>query len=149
MVLKRGVDSQPNDLNKKLTLLLILGLDDPLDAVAVHLGGGILGVLCVPFFKYSTGIFWIVKNTNDPNFDFESEDYQDPGRILGINIAGLLAIILWSGFWSTFIFGGLQYFDNLRIDEITEIKGNDIVSKFYFLSDECRSPIKAEQKSSH
>jgi len=35
------------------------GLDDPLDAVAVHFGGGILGVLCVPFFKHSTGIFWI------------------------------------------------------------------------------------------
>jgi len=102
------------------------GLDDPLDAVAVHFGGGILGVLCVPFFKYSTGIFWIVKNLNDPNFDFESKDYKDPGRILGVNIAGLLAIITWSAFWSTFVFGGLQYFNNLRVDSETETKGNDM-----------------------
>ena len=26
-------------------------IDDPLDAVAVHMGGGCLGVICVPFFK--------------------------------------------------------------------------------------------------
>ena len=110
-----------------IILFSILGLDDPLDAVAVHFGGGILGVLCVPFFKHSTGIFWIVKNMNDPNFDFESEDYEDPGRILGVNIAGLLVIIAWSAFWSTFVFGGLQYFNNLRVDSETETKGNDIV----------------------
>ena len=30
--------------------MLRLRLDDPLDAVAVHGGGGLLGVLCVPFF---------------------------------------------------------------------------------------------------
>ena len=34
------------------------GLDDPLDAVAVHGGGGVVGVLCAPFFSYQTGIFW-------------------------------------------------------------------------------------------
>ena len=98
-----------------------------MDAVAVHFGGGILGVLCVPFFKHSTGIFWIVKNLNDPNFDYEAEDYKDPGIILGVNIAGLLAIIAWSVFWSTFVFGGLQYFNNLRVDSETETKGNDMV----------------------
>ena len=110
-----------------IILFSILGLDDPLDAVAVHFGGGILGVLCVPFFKHSTGIFWIVKNLNDPNFDYEAEDYKDPGIILGVNIAGLLAIITWSAFWSTFVFGGLQYFNNLRVDSETETKGNDMV----------------------
>ena len=93
----------------------------------MHFGGGILGVLCVPFFKHSTGIFWIVKNLNDPNFDYEAEDYKDPGIILGVNIAGLLAIITWSAFWSTFVFGGLQYFNNLRVDSETETKGNDMV----------------------
>ena len=32
-------------------LMLRLRIDDPLDAVAVHMGGGCLGVICVPFFK--------------------------------------------------------------------------------------------------
>ena len=31
--------------------MLKLKLDDPLDAVAVHFGGGFLGTVCVPFFK--------------------------------------------------------------------------------------------------
>ena len=40
-------------------------LDDPLDAVAVHGGGGVIGVLMQPFFAYGNdddnnplGIFW-------------------------------------------------------------------------------------------
>ena len=32
-------------------LMLRLRIDDPLDAVAVHMGGGCLGVICVPFFQ--------------------------------------------------------------------------------------------------
>ena len=95
-------------------LMISCKLDDPLDAVAVHMGGGTLGVLAVPFFKQAEGILWMGHTT-------ESWD------LLGYNLAGLLAIIAWSGFWSTFIFGGLQYFNNLRVGEQTEIKGNDLV----------------------
>ena len=96
-------------------LMISCKLDDPLDAVAVHMGGGTLGVLAVPFFKQAEGILWMGHTT-------ESWD------LLGYNLAGLLAIIAWSGFWSTFIFGGLHYFNNLRVGEQTEIKGNDLVS---------------------
>ena len=35
-----------------------LELDDPLDAVAVHGGAGIVGVLCAPIFAYDKGILW-------------------------------------------------------------------------------------------
>ena len=31
-------------------LLLSLGIDDPVDAVAIHAGGGLLGVLAAPVF---------------------------------------------------------------------------------------------------
>ncbi len=34
--------------------------DDPLDAVAVHAGGGALGVAAVHFFAADEGIFWTV-----------------------------------------------------------------------------------------
>ena len=46
---------------------------------------------------------------------------------LGINLLGLLSIIAWAGFWSSLIFGTMKYFKILRIDEHTEIMGNDIV----------------------
>lgn len=95
-------------------LMLKLGLDDPLDAVAVHAGGGILGVLCVPFFKYGNGIFWIGNTI-------------EPWRDLGVNLAGLLAIISWAAFWSLLVFGTLKFFKVLRIDRDTELMGNDIV----------------------
>ena len=44
---------------------------------------------------------------------------------LGWNILGLLCIILWAGFWSTLMFGGLSMIKKLRIDRETEFKGND------------------------
>jgi ammonia channel protein AmtB len=40
--------------------MLKLQLDDPLDAVAVHCGGGSVGIFFVHFFSYGTGIFWKV-----------------------------------------------------------------------------------------
>ena len=51
-------------------------IDDPLDAVGVHAGGGIVGIICVPFFSYGDGIFW-KGNTIDPWYT------------LGINLAGI------------------------------------------------------------
>ena len=47
------------------------------------------------------------------------------GLVLGWNIAGLVCIILWAGFWSTLMFGGLKMIGKLRIDRETEFKGND------------------------
>jgi Amt family ammonium transporter len=73
-------------------LMLKLRLDDPLDAVAVHAGGGSLGVICVPFFMQGTGIFWVGHITA-------------PWYTLGINLAGLVSIALWAFFWSGLLFG--------------------------------------------
>ena len=33
-------------------------MDDPLDAVPVHFGGGVLGVICGPIFKVCLDIFF-------------------------------------------------------------------------------------------
>lgn len=54
-------------------------------------------------------------------------DTLDPWYQLGINVAGAVSIIAWSGFWSLLLFGTLHYFDLLRIDRDTEFRGNDIV----------------------
>ena len=91
--------------------MLKLRMDDPLDAVAVHMGGGTLGVIALPFFSQGTGIFWS----------------QDGWTQLGVNLLGLLVIIGWAGFWSIAIFGSLWYFKQLRIGRDVEFKGNDMV----------------------
>jgi len=91
-------------------LMLKMRLDDPLDAVAVHMGGGTLGVIALPFFSQGTGIFWS----------------QAGWTQLGANLLGLLVIYVWAGFWSIAIFGSLWYFKQLRIGRDVEFKGNDM-----------------------
>jgi len=81
--------------------MLRLRLDDPLDAVAVHGAGGLIGLLCVPWFMYAgleegkRGIFWDGATAH-------------PWLVFGHNIAGGVCILLWSTFWSTVLFGGLK-----------------------------------------
>ena len=74
---------------------------------------GIVGVLLQPFFAFGNGIFW-------------KGAQADPWIQLGINTAGLIAIILWAGAHSLIIFGGLNYFGLLRIDTETEFRGCDV-----------------------
>ena len=71
-------------------------------------------MLLVPFFIYGEGIFW-------------KGDHSDPWIQLGVNIAGLLSIIVWAGFHSCLIFGGLKYFGLLRINPVDEFSGYDII----------------------
>jgi len=100
-------------------LMLRLCLDDPLDAVAVHGGGGLLGVLCVPFFMVanlevgSRGILW-------------DGHLSAPWLTLGYNILGALVIALWSTLWSVMIFGTLYFFKLLRVSAELEQTGMDI-----------------------
>jgi len=87
-----------------------LELDDPLDAVAVHGGAGVVGVLCAPIFAYDKGILW------------NSEGW---GK-LGVNCLGILAIFGWCGGCSLVMFGALRAAGMLRVDAETEASGNDI-----------------------
>jgi len=97
--------------------MLKMKLDDPLDAVAVHGGGGVVGILMVPFFEYENGILW----------SGSLDDPSAPWKQLGINIAGGLAIVVWSGFWCIVIFGILYATKLLRIDRDIEFQGMDAV----------------------
>ena len=87
--------------------MIRLGLDDPLDAVAVHGAGGVVGILSVPWFMYAglnvgeRGIFW-------------DGHTSAPWLVLGYNIIGSVCIIIWSTGWSLLLFGSLHYFKILR-----------------------------------
>lgn len=95
-------------------VMLKMRLDDPLDAVAVHGGGGLVGILAVPFFEFGEGVFW-------------KGDEAAPWKKLGINFLGGLAIVVWSAVWSVIIFGVLKALKMLRIDRDTEFQGMDSV----------------------
>jgi Amt family ammonium transporter len=100
--------------------MLRFKLDDPLDAVAVHGAGGLVGILSVPWFMYvglekeERGIFW------------DGHAYH-PWVVLGHNIAGALCIVLWSAFWSALLFGSLKFFELLRVSTDAEFKGMDLI----------------------
>ena len=101
-------------------LMLRLKLDDPLDAVAVHGAGGLVGLLSVPWFMYvglevgQRGIFW-------------DGGYAYPWLVLVHQLAGALAISAWAVLWSTCIFGGLKYFHILRVSAGDEEDGMDVI----------------------
>jgi len=100
--------------------MLKMRLDDPLDAVAVHGGGGIVGLLCVPWFMYvglaagERGIFW-------------DGHLSHPWLVLGYNLAGGIAISVWALFWSVILFGSLKYLAILRVGTEDEFKGMDLI----------------------
>jgi len=102
------------------TLMLKFKLDDPLDAVAVHGGGGLWGLIMVPFFMSANrdigerGIFF------DGHLSF-------PWIVLGVHIAAAISILVWSVFWSTLLFGALKYTKMLRVSTEMEFKGMDLV----------------------
>lgn len=94
------------------TIMKKMTVDDPLDAVAVHFGGGITGVILIAFLDKDDGIIF--------KWDERS------GLKLGWQLAGLAAIIAWSAFFSILIFGGLRLLGVLRVSQEIEEKGLDI-----------------------
>jgi len=93
-------------------LIINLRIDDPLDAVAVHYGGGLWGLIATPAFMID-GIF--------------DGGGVTGGMTLAWNISGALVITLWSGGISGILFAMLHYFKVLRVEEEIEVEGMDKV----------------------
>ncbi|XP_060576141.1 putative ammonium transporter 1 isoform X2 [Ruditapes philippinarum] len=89
-----------------------LKIDDPLDAVAVHFGGGSWGVIALAFFHKEDGIFY--------NWDKRS------GMFFAWQLAGLAAITAWAAVMSLIVFGILRLLKVLRVPEDIEHRGLDI-----------------------
>jgi len=92
-------------------LMIKMHVDDPLDAVAVHAGGGIWGLLSVAIFRYDGIVF----------------QGEDAVQILLWNVAGMLAIIGWSGVLCIIMFSILRCLGLLRVSKEMEIRGLDII----------------------
>ncbi|KAK3579883.1 hypothetical protein CHS0354_029245 [Potamilus streckersoni] len=87
-------------------------VDDPSDAVAMHLGGGTLGVITVGLLDRNKGILlkW----------------NRQSGLFLAWQLAGMALIMCWTAFWSAIFFGIMRCAKILRIPEDVELKGLDI-----------------------
>ncbi|XP_052262886.1 putative ammonium transporter 1 [Dreissena polymorpha] len=87
-------------------------VDDPLDAVAVHFGGGSWGVMALAFFNNQDGILF--------NWD------QKSGMVFCWQLAGLATICAWSAITMGIIFGTLRLLKILRVPRDVELRGLDI-----------------------
>eukprot|EP00729_Bicosta_minor_P010357 gene10357-11184_t len=82
------------------------GVDDAVDAAAVHAGAGIWGVLAAAMFDNTAGAFYAKEG-------FET---------FGWHLAGVLIIIAWTGITSAIMFGSLKMAGYLRVpDEHIEL----------------------------
>ncbi|XP_071957029.1 putative ammonium transporter 1 [Antedon mediterranea] len=93
-------------------LVLKVHIDDPLDAVAVHLSGGFWGIIAVTIFARDTGIV----------FTWDSDSFLS----LLWNFTGAISIFTWSVATSLIMFGTMKAFNILRVHPTIEKKGLDI-----------------------
>ncbi|XP_063223199.1 putative ammonium transporter 1 [Bacillus rossius redtenbacheri] len=86
-------------------------IDDPLDAVAVHLGGGLCGVVAVSVFS-RRGLLHGASSASTMLFVYQ--------------LVGALAIVLWSAVSCCLLFWALRALNLLRVSREQELEGLDI-----------------------
>jgi len=96
-------------------LMVLLGIDDPLDAAAVHGFAGFWGVLACAFF-----------GTKDFIDDAEYANGGKFGLLFRNQFCGALAIMMWTLANSGILFGILYLSNNLRVDGETEKLGLNV-----------------------
>jgi ammonium transporter, Amt family len=87
-----------------------ISLDDPCEASVIHGACGFWGVLCVGIFSKKNGIF------------VEGSTQQ-----LKVQFIGALALMLNSGLPAIAFFGFVKKLNRLRVGEIFEILGQDVL----------------------
>lgn len=93
----------------------VLFIDDPLNASAVHLGAGAVGMLFVPFMSH-------------PDYageDFTGIFYGGEGKFLGYQIFAMVVYSVWTLVTSGAMFAVLSQLGWFRISEEEEIAGAD------------------------
>jgi Amt family ammonium transporter len=88
------------------------GIDDPVEASAVHGAGGIWGLIAVAFFDNTTGIVYPIETR---------------GSFLAYQLAGVFAISAWTIAMSIIFFGIVRLLKLHRVPLSVEIMGYDIV----------------------
>ena len=69
-----------------------LHLDDPVGAIGVHFANGIWGTFACGLFSTETGLF-----------------YTGSFAQLGVQLLGMVSILVWTGIWMVIMFGAIKY----------------------------------------
>lgn len=97
--------------------LVALGVDDPLDAFAVHGACGAWGCIAVGLFACDAYTY---------NLDGHEGIFYGGSTLLGIQLLGVLTEFLWVGSMSGLLFFGLSAAGMLRISDEEEETGLDL-----------------------
>lgn len=102
-------------------LLDNLKIDDPVGAVAVHLGAGMWGVLAVGLFASQDGIGAAYSETDAYGLLLGGGIEQ-----FGIQVLGVVAIFAWTFITSFALFSVIKMTMGIRVSEEEEIRGLDL-----------------------
>ena len=108
-------------------LLIILRLDDAVDAIPVHLGGGVLGMIGVGLFASPKRLEAIFGNSDHPGllYSIFSPLEEFDSSLLGAQVVGTLFVIAWTVGIMLPFFIFLDYKGLFRAEVAVEIAGLD------------------------
>jgi len=107
--------------------LLKLKIDDPLDAFAVHAGGGVVSVIAPGLFATKDNILRAYQNRT--TVQSWGLFYGGSGYQLAAQLIYLVCIITWVTITETIIFFTLSKLKILRVNENLELGGKGDVSQ--------------------
>ena len=103
-------------------MLLLFGIDDVVDAAAVHVAGGIWGVISAALFAKKEQVELLYNITGD---SAKGLFYGGDGKLLGMALLQIISIILYSGIMLYICFSFCKYQNVLRVTEARERDGLD------------------------
>jgi Amt family ammonium transporter len=103
--------------------LIIFQIDDVVDAIPVHLGCGIGGLIFPGFFAHKQFVQEVYRR-NGPYGLL----YGGGGELLGVQLLSVVCIFGWCFVLSGGLFIALRLLKIFRVDKYTEEKGLDVVN---------------------
>ncbi len=107
------------------TLLLKFRIDDAVEAIPVHLGPGIWGLISVGLFASPRRLEVIYGHSDHPGWFYSFTHGGSDATLLGVNLIGLLFILAWVLATMLPFFLVLSYLGWFRTDSLEEIIGLD------------------------
>lgn len=99
-----------------------LRIDDAVDAIPVHMGGGMWGILAAGLFSKPSLLLAAYGNDSNPGWFYQGNDFT----LAGIQIVAIIFVFGWTFCVMGAYFYFLNYMNWLRIDPLEEEVGMDI-----------------------